>query len=441
MDKDKTAVKLNIKNTILVGLAFMTVSAFWQLYDFKIPLILKSVFGIGDTMTGIVMSLDNVVALFLIPVFGAFSDKTHTKIGRRKPYIIFGTLISVLLMMLIPYAAHSKQLTVFIIALAVLLISMATYRSPAVALMPDVTPKPLRSKGNAIINLMGAVGGAMILLLNSFLASNTSDPANANYWPIFIVTGAIMLLGMIALALTVNEPKLVKKMHEDSKALGVDDKAKGIDDLSPTKEKLPKDVRKSMTLILISIALWFTGYNAITTAFSRYSVIKLGMSESKASLILMVAIVAATIAFIPVGIISTKVGRKKSILFGIVLLSTVFATSALYTVYSPLMFVSFTLAGVAWASINVNSLPMVLEMSRDASVGKYTGYYYTFSMAAQIITPILSGYLLENVGYYTLFPYGALFVALAFITMMMVKHGDSKPIIPKSKLELLDVDD
>ena len=155
----------------------------------------------------------------------------------------------------------------------------------------------------------------------------------------------------------------------------------------------------------------------------------------------MIAIVAATIAFIPVGIISTKVGRKKSILFGVVLLTVVFATSAFYTAYSPLMFVSFTLAGIAWASINVNSLPMVLEMSKDASVGKYTGYYYTFSMSAQIVTPILSGSLLEHVGYSTLFPYGALFVGLAFITMLMVKHGDSKPIAPKSLIENLDVDD
>ncbi len=439
--KKETIGKLNVSKTIFVGLAFMTISAFWQLYDFKIPLILKSTFGIGDTLTGFIMSLDNIIALFMIPLFGAFSDKTHTKIGRRMPYIIFGTLVSIVLMMLIPYAAHSNQLTVFIVALAILLIAMATYRSPAVALMPDVTPKPLRSKGNAIINLMGAVGGAMILLLNFLLASTTTDPANANYWPIFIVTAIIMLIGMIALVLTVNEPKMVKKMHEDSKAMGIDDKAVDIEDLTPTNEKMPKDVRKSMRLILVSIALWFIGYNAITTAFSRYSVVHLGMPESKASLILMVAIVAATLAFIPVGIISTKVGRRKSILFGVVLLTSVFATSSLYTTYSPLMFISFALAGVGWASINVNSLPMVLEMSKDASVGKYTGYYYTFSMAAQIVTPIASGYLLEHVGYYTLFPYGALFVGLAFITMLMVKHGDTKPIASKSVLESFDVDD
>ncbi|MCK5130127.1 MAG: MFS transporter [Clostridiales bacterium] len=438
--------KINVKNTILVGLAFMTISAFWQLYEFKIPLILKNTFEISDTWAGFIMSLDNIIALFMLPLFGVLSDRTHTKIGRRKPYIIFGTLASVILMMLIPYAAQTTQVTFFIVALGFLLISMATYRSPAVALMPDITPKPLRSKGNAIINLMGAVGGAIILLLISLLSSKNTDPLTTNHWPIFIAAAIIMVVGVLILIFTVNEPKLVKKMHKDSAAMGLD--IEDVDDISKpvkakniAKEKLPNDVRKSMRLLLISIALWFIGYNAVTTAFSKYSVVRLGMTESQASLILMVAIVTATIAFIPVGIISSKVGRRKSILFGIVLLTTVFATASLYTSYSPLMFVSFSLAGIGWATINVNSLPMVLEMSKNASVGEYTGYYYTFSMAAQVITPIASGALLQYVGYYTLLPYGAFFIGLAFFTMLMVKHGDSKPLVPKSKLELLDIDD
>ncbi len=404
--------KINAKQTILVGLAFMAISSFWQMYDFKIPLILESTFNMSDTWIGTIMSLDNIVALLLIPIFGALSDKTRTKIGRRMPYIIFGTIISVVLMMFIPLAEQIESLALFITMLAILLIAMATYRSPAVALMPDVTPKPLRSKGNAIINLMGAVGGVIFLGLNAGIAAFTTG----NSWPIFIATAIIMLVGVAILVAKVNEPKLVKKMHIKSKEMGINDSVKDIADLTSKKEKLPKNVRKSMILILASIALWFIGYNAITSAFSRYSVSYLGMSESQASLILLVALVAATISFIPVGIISTRVGRKKSILFGVVLLTVVFGTSTLYTEYSPLMYVSFTLAGLAWACINVNSLPMVLEMSRDSSVGEYTGYYYTFSMSAQIVTPIASGYLLENVGYFTLFPYAALFIGLAFIT-------------------------
>ncbi len=436
MTKQKVG-KLSYGKTILVGLGFMTISAFWQMYDFKIPLILNGSFGISEGWTGTIMSLDNIVALLLIPVFGALSDKTHTKFGRRMPYIVLGTIVAVILMMFIPLAAQMQKLALFIVVLAFLLIAMATYRSPAVSLMPDVTPKPLRSKGNAVINLMGAVGGAMILGLNGFFASNS----NGSNWPIFIATASIMLLGMIVLVITTNEPKLVKKMHNDSKALGIDDKAADIDDLAASHEKLPQNVRKSMIFILASIALWFIGYNAITTFFSLYSTTRLGLTESQASQVLMIAVVAATLAFIPVGMLSTKLGRKKSILTGITVLTCVFISATFYTSFTPLMYLSFTLAGLGWALINVNSLPMVLEMSRDASVGQYTGYYYTFSMSAQIVTPMLAGILIRNIGYQILFPYGATFIALAFITMMMVKHGDSKPIAPKSVLESFDVED
>lgn len=431
-------MKLNYKKTILVGLAFLTISAFWQLYDFIIPLILKNAFHVGDTVAGFIMAIDNILALFMLPLFGALSDRTHSRMGRRTPYILFGTIAAVILMLVIPYSVHSHQLVLFMVALGLLLIAMATYRSPAVALMPDVTVKPLRSIGNGVINLMGAVGGAAILLLNSFLVPDTTSP-NANYWPIYVATAAIMVVGIAVLLLTVNEKKLVKKMREDSAEMGIDPEEAEETEIpvEEAKEKLPPEYRKSMGLILASIALWFMGYNAVTTAFSKYAVLRLGMTEGNASLILMVATVAAIISFLPSGYIATKIGRKKTILFGVVLLAAVFGTAALYKSYSPLMYVSFALAGVAWAAINVNSLPMVLEMSKGATVGKYTGYYYIFSSAAMVVTPILSGALLEFVGYYTLLPYGAFFVALAFFTMLFVKHGDSKPMAPESKLEAL----
>jgi len=435
-------MKLNYKNTILVGLGFLTISAFWQLYDFIIPLILQNTFEIDHTTSGFIMSLDNILALFMLPLFGKLSDKTYTKIGRRTPFVIIGTLAAVIFMMGIPYATHTRQLVVFMAALGLVLFSMAVYRSPAVALMPDITPKPLRSLGNAVINLMGSIGGAAILLINSFLAPDTTQPETANYWPIFVTTAGIMLVGTVVLIATVREPKLVKKMRKDSAAMGIDpEEAKEVDKPVIKKVKLAPDVRKSMGLILASIALWFMGYNAVTTSFSKYSVNALGMQESQASLILMVAVVAATLSFIPVAHISMKIGRRKSIMIGVVLLAAVFGTASIYTAYSPLMYVSFALAGVAWAAINVNSLPMVLEMSKGANVGQYTGYYYIFSMAAQVVTPVLSGLLLDNVGFSTLLPYGAIFVALSFFTMMFVRHGDSKPIAPASKLESFDTPD
>ncbi len=423
-------LKLSYKNTILVGLAFFSISAFWQLYDFAIPLILKNNFSMNDGLAGFIMSLDNIIALFMLPLFGMLSDKLKTPFGRRMPFIVLGTLVSVAAMMFIPYTAHQMQTVPFVLVLGAVLILMATYRSPAVALMPDITPKPLRSKGNAIINLMGALGGAIILLLNSFLApKDATRPLEANYYPIYIAVAVMMIVAMAVVALTIREPALVKKMRADSAAAGIDPEEADIEIAGGSgtpKPGLPKDVKKSLIFILISISLWFMGYNAVTTAFSKYAVNRLGMSTGKASLILMVAVIAATVAFIPIGFISTKVGRKRSILFGIILLALSFGSATLYTGYSPLMFVNFALAGVAWASINVNSLPMVLEMSKGADVGKYTGYYYTFSMAAQVATPILSGLLLQYVGYITLLPYAAVFVLLAFLTMLMVRHGDSK---------------
>ncbi|MHB1453209.1 MAG: MFS transporter [Saccharofermentanales bacterium] len=423
-------MKLNYKKTILVGLAFLAISSFWQLYDFTIPLILKNNFKMNDGLAGFIMSLDNIIALFMLPLFGMFSDRLHTRVGRRMPFIVLGTIASLASMMFIPYTAHKMMLVPFIIVLGFVLITMATYRSPAVALMPDITPKPLRSKGNAVINLMGALGGAVILLVNAFLApKNPADAAGSNYYPIFLVVAGIMLVAMVIVFFTINEPRLVRKMREDSAAAGIDPEEAEHADITHNSVEIPRldpAVKKSLILILLSVSLWFMGYNAVTTAFSKYAVNALGVTTSKASLILMVAVIAATVSFIPVGIISTKVGRKKSILFGVVLLAMAFGSAFFYKTYSPLMFANFALAGVAWACINVNSLPMVLEMSKGANVGKYTGYYYTFSMAAQVATPILSGLLLQYVGYYTLMPYAAGFVSLSFITMMMVRHGDSR---------------
>lgn len=433
-------MKLNYRNTILTGLAFMTISAFWQMYDFHIPLILKSTFGIGDYYSGYIMSADNIVALLLLPLFGSLSDRTSARIGRRMPFVIFGTIAAVTTMLIIPYAVHAQQLVLFMVVLGLVLIFMAVYRSPAVALMPDITPKPLRSKGNAVINLMGAVGGALILLANKFLAPDTDHPETANYWPIFITVAGLMIVGTLILVITINEPRLAKKMRLDSAAMGIDTE-EAQETAVRVRHRLPREVKVSMGFILASISLWFMGYNAITTAFSKYAVFRLGMEEGAASTVLMVAIIAATIAFIPIGFISSRIGRKRTIMGGIVLLTAVFGSAFFYTAYSPLMFVSFSLAGIAWAAINVNSLPMVLEMAKGADVGKFTGYYYTFSMAAQVVTPILSGWLLEHVDYWTLFPYGAAFVALAFITMLMVRHGDSRPDAPQSKLEAYDTAD
>lgn len=425
-------MKLNYKRTVLIGLAFMTISAFWQMYDNVVPLILKNTFHMKETVTGAIMAADNVLALFLLPIFGAFSDKVKTPIGRRMPFILSGTLLAFGFLMVLPFADRTENLILFVVGLFVLLISMGTYRSPAVALMPDLTPKPLRSKANAIINLMGAIGGVYTLVMTKFVVSKVVRP---NYYPLFLCVGLLMLIGVAILFITIKENKLRKEVGvESEEQVAAEDGAK-------ESGPLPKDVKRSLIFILMSVAFWFIAYNAVTTAFSRYVGEVWGLEGGGYADCLMIATVAAIISYIPIGAISSKIGRKKTILIGIVLLGSCFLAAGLYNTYHWTMVIFFALIGFAWASIGVNSYPMVVEMSKAGDVGKYTGLYYTFSMAAQVITPILSGALLEHVGYRTLFPYAVAFSALAFITMSMVKHGDSKPVKKKDLLENLDVED
>lgn len=424
-------MKLNYKRTVLIGMAFLTISAFWQMYDNVIPLILKNTFGLGETVTGAIMAADNVLALFLLPIFGALSDKVRTPIGRRMPFIIAGTALAFVFLMILPFADNTMNLSLFVVGLFILLISMGTYRSPAVALMPDLTPKPLRSKANAIINLMGAVGGVFTLIMIKILVGKGDRP---DYYPLFLAVGILMIVGVTLLFFTIKENKLRKEIE-------IDEVEETTEEPSVVTGPLPKDVKKSLVFILISVAFWFIAYNAVTTAFSRYATEVWGLEGGGYADCLMIATVAAIISYIPIGMISSKIGRKKTILIGIVLLGSCFLVAGLYPTYHVTMVIFFGIIGFAWAAIGVNSYPMVVEMSKSGDVGKYTGYYYTFSMAAQVITPILSGALLEHVSYRTLFPYSVTFCVLAFITMSQVKHGDSKPMPKKDLLENLDVDD
>ncbi|MBR3505279.1 MAG: MFS transporter [Clostridia bacterium] len=420
-------MKLNTRRTLLIGLAFFSICAFWQMYDHIIPLILKNTFGVGDSLSGWIMAADNILALFLLPLFGRLSDRTNTRLGRRMPYIAGGTACAVALILVLSRADAPGRFPLFITALGLLLVAMGTYRSPAVALMPDVTPKPLRSKANAVINLMGALGGVYALAAISLLVRQGADGRNS-YTGVFLAVAALMAVSVAALLLVVRENKLRIDDDEPEEAAG-----KG--------EKLPPEKLRSLIFILCSVALWFMGYNAVTTAYSRYYTIVWDNSVSGAANCMMVAMVGAVVSYIPVGVISSKIGRKKMILIGVAVLAVCFALATLVRSFNLAVYALFVIIGFAWAAINVNSYPMVVEISRSGDVGKYTGYYYTFSMAAQILTPILSGWLLEHVGYHTLFPYAAVMVALSFVTMLFVKHGDSRPGASKDLIEHFDVED
>ena len=444
-------MKLDNKRTILTGFAFLSICAFWQMYNSIVPLILTNTFHLNETYSGAIMAADNVLALFLLPLFGAISDRTSTKIGKRMPFILFGTGLAIILMNLLPmidnsYAAApgSFKTISFVVVLGLLLVAMGTYRSPAVALMPDITPKPLRSKGNAIINLMGALGGVIYLGVAAVMYPNSkvAGLAHVNYQPLFMVVSAIMFVAVAVLFLTIKEPRLVAEQQELEKKhpewnLAEDD--------GSGNETLPKPVKKSLIFLLSSICLWFIGYNAVETWFTTYVSQVMGQALGGASTCLLIATGGAVVSYIPIGIIASRVGRKRTIMAGIILLAACFGLGYfLTTAYSSInliMFIVFALVGLAWAAINVNSLPMVVEMCRGSDIGRFTGYYYTFSMVAQVVTPIVAGSLMRHVSYTVLFPYAALFVALSFVTMIFVKHGDNKPEAKRGLDAFEDLDD
>lgn len=573
-------MKLNYKRTLLVGFAFFLICAFWQAYDAIVPLMLTNKFGMSQGASGIIMSLDNILALFMLPLFGALSDKSKSRFGKRTPFILIGTICAIVCfvsltfvdqaqlnevkadkqalwdyantmtvenkendsvidasaetsIVLRDYAARlfyntdydsltaDKQaelvqkyanlgydsvytydketktyavydskadvpdglrskntyvalvssaenlfahnvtatspwtLVLFIVLLLMTLISMAVFRSPAVALMPDVTVKPLRSKANAIINLMGTAGGILVLLLGMVFGTGKVQNQMMPYtWYVAAVCG-IMAVALAVFILTVREPAWNAEMLETQAKLDEDnpeerdetvvevadqENLNEVADVPQSKSvsnKLSKDKLTSLILILASVALWFIGYNAITSKYSVYAVNELNKDYNTT---LLIAQAAAVVAYIPVGMIASKLGRKRTILIGIALLTAAFFGAIFVTASSPtwLLIVLFALAGIAWATINVNSFPMVVELAKGSTIGKYTGYYYTASMAAQIVTPILSGYLMQAFGTMRiLFPYGTIFVALSFVTMLFVKHGDSKPDKPKDKMEML----
>ncbi len=508
-------MKLNYKRTILVGFAFFLISAFWQAYDATIPVILTNKFGMSQTWSGVIMALDNILAVFMLPVFGALSDKCiGNRFGKRTPFITIGTTIAAIALVSLSfvdamqlqnihdvskiddpaalsviydtqskkelitpegekfiladeftkeefvairstdkdsdytnyvaparqaYAAYvtAKQptaLVLFVMLLFILLVAMAIFRSPAVALMPDVTIKPLRSKANAIINLMGTAGGILVLVLGMVFATSAVKNALMNYTVFYGVVAAIMIGALVVFLLTVREKVWSKQMAVDSVRLGIEEN----EETKGEKRKLSKSEVRSLIFILASIALWYFGYNAVT---SKYAVYAGNILQKDYNTTLLIAQGAAIVSYLPAGMVASKIGRKKTIMAGVVMLAVAFGSAAFMRAGSPtwLMNVLFALAGIAWATINVNSFPMVVEMCSGGDVGKYTGFYYTASMSAQIVTPMLSGALMDNMGMTVLFPYAAVFVALAFVTMALVKHGDAK-VEAKQGLEAFDND-
>lgn len=420
--------RLDYKKTALIGLAFMTISAFWQLYNNEVPLMLEELIGSDKQfIINMIMSLDNITALFLLPFFGSLSDKMNTRIGKRMPFIIIGTVVSVVFMLIMPIAFMKKSLVAFFIAVGGLLLSMSFYRSPAVALMPDVTPKPLRSAGNAMINLMGSIGLIFIQIVTIILGGSK------NYTELFIIVALFMLISLVVMFFTVDENKLVSMMppNVETEEERIARENQGI--------KIVGGERVSLIFLLCSVFLWYMAYSAIETNYTRYAKDIWGLTDGAYSKPMLFASIVALVSFVPIGVLSNKMGRKKTILGALGVLFSAVGITSFIRGYTPVLYFLFALIGISWAAINVNSYPMVVEMSRGADVGKYTGLYYTFSMAAQIATPVITGFMFDvfnrafGISFEILFPYASLFLFAAIITMVFVKHGEAKPEIAEIK--------
>ena len=506
-------MKLNYRKTVLVGFAFFLICLFWQAYDTLIPKILTDKFGMSQTASGVIMALDNIVALFMLPLFGALSDKCRSKMGRRTPFILVGTIVAIALIFplsisdrmqlenlsdgaedtreaslsriwdadpeianpdgagkarlqtlfetkeeftsipltdangdpsegqtkyVIPARqAYAKAVTrenpapmiLFMGALILLLLSMSVFRSPAVALMPDVTIKPLRSKANAIINLMGALGGILTLALGLILGTGKPENDLMHYGTFFLIVAGMMALSLAIFLAFVREPRYVREMEEESERLGISPEVES--ELDEAKREAAKHggtgALLPLLLILASVVFWYMGYNAVTSKYSVYAGKVLGLDYN---LTLLLAQGVTILAFLPIGILSEKVGRKKMILVGVIMMTVAFSFCSFLRINSPAILVDvlFCTVGIGWAAINVNSFPMVVELCNADNVGKYTGYYYTASMAAQTLTPILSGFFLDRIGMTSLFPYAAICVFCALVTMIFVKRGDNREI-------------
>ncbi len=443
-------LRLDVKKTIQMGFAFLSICAFWQMYNALIPLILTGTFHLDETISGVIMAMDNVLALFLLPMFGAISDKCKSKMGKRKPFILFGTIAAVILMLMLPLVDNSyyanptaAKEALFIGILGALLVAMGTYRSPAVALMADCTAKPFRSRANAIINLMGAIGGIIYLGVAAALypKSKTEGLAHINYMPVFLVVAGIMLVAVAIVMVLVDEVALTKQV-ENYELLHPEDNFTVEDESG--NEVLPKDVKRSLIFLLLSVSLWFIAYNGMETWFTTYAVKMWDMSVGAASVCLLTATGGAILFFVPSGFLASRIGRKKTILLGVIIMGLSFFAAFVFTIihpsFSPFLYLLFACVGIGWAFINVNSLPMVVEMCKGSDIGKFTGYYYTFSMAAQIVTPIVAGWLLKHVGYITLFPYATIFAVCAFVTMLFVKHGDGNVEVKRGLEAFEDMD-
>jgi MFS family permease len=488
-------LKLNYKRTLIIGFAFFSILMVWQAYNFYCPLFLRTLLEdtleaknatqYTDFIIGAIMALDNVLSLVMLPVFGKLSDKTNTKYGKRMPYIILGMIATIIAFPFMALCYIWNSLVGLIVTMLIVLIIMNVYRSPAVALMPDVTPKPLRSTANGMINLVGYFGPIVIAVVNMvpFFKFGQGETGLVKVFAPVVVVLISLVVAIIVLVTKINEPKILEEM-KDELALG--------EELSATNEKIENDKplskadKKNMWILLVAVCLWFMSFNAFETFnstycdeyYSEYELVEsVDLSSDEIYYILegdnyvvaelfvdgkeyyvknsgtgiastgtIILTVSSVITFAVAGYFAVKFGRKPCVIAGVGMLAIGCLLIYLLGVGGKpgaLIYLYFVILGIGWALINVNSYPMMVEMSSSGNIGKYTGYYYTASMLAQSFTPILMGAIIAFVPSVTLrhlFLYSTIMAVLALAVIFMFKENKNKNIDAKVGLGALDQD-
>ncbi|MBO4355642.1 MAG: MFS transporter [Clostridia bacterium] len=472
-----STLKLNMKRTFLIGFAFFGILLLWQVYDSWCPTFLTDIFAskmYGMTsaelkqsdpgkilnvqwLVGIIMACDNLAALILLPIFGRLSDKTHTRIGKRMPFILVGTFVSAVAFPFIPLFFHTENIAGMIIMMGVVLIFMMMYRNPAVALMPDVTPKPLRAKANGIINIMGYFGGAFATVLGIFLKLsdyiNITDRAG-KMWIIelpFIIASLLMVISALVLFFTVRENKVAEQMKDE---LEEGERLAAVETAITDDSAMSPANKRMLLAILGAEFLWFMADNAIGTYIGNYVIYYLNSSSGSTMILTIIGGLASVIGFAIAGFIADKIGRKWTISSGLTLtfagllvMAFVRPTGSVVGqngefAFPVLLYVVWVIKGFGMALVHNCSFPMVVELCSSKSIGRFTGYYYTASMAAQTITPVLLGFIFVHSGIWFALPiYSSVLIALsAVLFTLLVKNIRANRVANAKGLEAFDDD-
>lgn len=434
--------KMKWGRAILISLPFFALTMFWQAYDYIVPLMLSKHYSLSTTAYSVIMSIDNVVALIFLPLFGILSDRIHGKMGRRSPLILFGTVGGLLGLFIMNYAdgkavAGENTFVLFMIALVIAVFFMSLYRSPSAALVADCFIRPQRTKANATLNLMGALAGVIFSIIGKrliFAVNGIPIFTKCVYFAILI-----MVIASALYFLFTRENKFVAQVEEQNKQLGL------IDEKTDTKDKtltkLSKEETKSLWFILASVFMAYMAYNGFNTHYTNYLLTYLEQPASWTSPYLL-KVLLAMIMMIPAALVATKIGRRKSCIIGAIICAIgYFGVFTVTPATAKMLYIWFIISAIGFPMLSINLGPMVLELGKDCDSGRYMGYYYIATTVAQIITPTFASLFINVSGYKILGIYAGIFSVLTVLTSIMVKHGDAKPVLATAVDEAISADD